>query len=137
MKASTILKAGGIYNGLCALLHAGFPGMFKWNDVLALLPPDKSPFLAQPLYIMNWCMLIFWIILAWIPLFNSQELLKPGIGRTLLSSLVVFWIIRIFILQPVYIGLSAPVSWYMIGFFSIGLLLFAIPLMMSIKQSAP
>ncbi len=135
MKASTFLKAGGIFNVLCALLHIAFPGMFKWNEILALLPPDKSPFLSQPLYIMNWCMLIFWLILAWIPLFNSKALLEPGLGRTLLSSLVIFWIIRIFILQPVYIGLSAPVSWCMIGFFSIGLILFIIPLGMSIKQT--
>ncbi len=134
MKSSTILKVGGIYNGLCALIHVMFPNIFKWDEVLALLPPDKSPFLAQPLYIMNWCMLVFWVILAWIPIFNSQELLKPGIGRTLLSSLVLFWIIRIFILQPVYIGITEPVSWCMVGFFSIGLALFAIPLVMSVKE---
>ncbi len=134
MKSSTILKVGGLYNVLCALLHVVFPGIFKWDEVLALLPPDKSPFLAQPLYIMNWCMLVFWLILGWILFFNSQEMLKPGIGRTLLSSLVLFWIIRIFILQPVYIGITAPVSWYMIGFFSIGLALSAIPLAMSVKE---
>ncbi len=134
MKASIFIKAGGIYNGLCALLHAGFPGIFKWDKILALLPPDKSPFLSQPLYIMNWCLLIFWLILTWIPLFHSRELLKPGLGRTLLTSLVIFWIIRIFILQPFYIGVTAPMSWYMIGFFSIGLALFAIPLGMTFRK---
>jgi len=131
MKTEFLLKIGGLYNTLCALLHVVFPKMFKWGEILLQLPGDKAPFLAQPLYIMNWCMAVFWIILAYIPIVHSSDLLKPGLGRTLLWSIVIFWIIRIFVLQAVYIGLTALISWQMIGFFLIGLILFAVPLIKS------
>lgn len=128
------LKAGGVFNGLCALLHLGFPGFMKWDETLALLPQDKSPFVEQPLFIMNWCLLIFWVILAWLPLFYSHELLETRLGRSIMVSLILFWIIRICILQPVYIGVSAPISWGMIVFFMIGLLLFSVPLGLELKK---
>ena len=134
MKLELLLKIGGIYNILCALLHVLFPRMFKWEEILLLLPDDKRPFLEQPLHIMNWCMAAAWIILAYITLVYTSELLKPGLGRTVLASIVVFWMIRIFVLQPLYIGIKDPVSWQMIGFFMIGLILFAIPLVKSLKQ---
>ena len=132
MKIELLLKVGGIYNILCALLHVAFPKMFNWGAILLLLPGDKRPFLEQPLHIMNWCMAIFWIILAYIPLAHTSDLLKPGLGRTLLASIVAFWIIRIFVLQPVYIGLRDPISWQMIGFFLVGLFLFSVPLVKSL-----
>lgn len=132
MEMITILKIGGGYNILCALLHVAFPGMFKWGEILKLLPEEKEPFLSQPLYIMNWCLMIFWLILAYIPVFHGDELLKPGIGRTLLFSIVLFWIIRLFILQPLYIGMKEPVSWVMSVFWLIGLILFAVPLIQSV-----
>ncbi|MCP3940644.1 MAG: hypothetical protein GY710_04070 [Desulfobacteraceae bacterium] len=134
MKIEFLLKIGGVYNLLCALLHLVFPKMFGWKEILLLLPGDKRPFLEQPLYIMNWCMGIFWIIFAYICFVHSSDLLKPGIGRTLLVSMVTFWIIRIFVLQPVYIGLCAPISWQMIGFFMVGLILFAVPLIKSLRS---
>jgi len=132
MTIEHLLKIGGVYNILCALLHVAFPKKFDWGGVLALLPGDKRPFLEQPLHIMNWCMTVSWLLLGYITLAHTSELLQPGLGRTLLISIVVFWIIRIFILQPFYIGMKDPISWQMTGFFLAGLVLFALPLVKSI-----
>ncbi len=132
MNIEFLLKIGGIYNILCALLHLAFPKILKWDEILKQLFNEQRPFIEQPLKIMNWCLFIFWIILAYIPLVHTSELLNTGLGRTLLSSIVIFWSIRIFILQPAYIGVKDPISWKMIGFFLVGLLLFAIPLLKSI-----
>ncbi len=77
---------------------------------------------------MSCSMAVFWNVFAYISLVHASELLKPGLGRTLLVSIVAFWIIRIFLLQPLYIGLKDPISWQMIGFFQVGLMLFAVPL---------
>jgi hypothetical protein len=132
MEKELLLKIGGIYNILCALLHVLFPRMFKWGKILKLLPGDKRLILEPSLHIMNWCMAIFWVILAYISLVYTSELLLPGLGRTLLASIVIFWVIRIFVLQPVYIGIRDPRSWIMIGFFLVGLILFAVPLVESL-----
>ncbi len=134
MKHELLLKIGGVYNVLCAFLHVVFPQMFKWQVILSELPGDKRPLIEQPLLIMNWCLAVFWIILAYIAIIHSKDLLKQGIGRALLVSIVAFWLIRIFILQPLYIGLSDPISFKMIGFFLVGLFLFGIPLIGSLIQ---
>ena len=83
---------------------------------------------------MNWCMAVFWVILAYISLVHTSELLIPGLGRTLLVSIVIFWIIRIFVLQPLYVGIKNRMSWQMIGFFLVGLILFAVPLVQSLRS---
>lgn len=133
MDKEVLLKIGGIYNILCALLHVIFPKMFKWDLILQTVPDNTRPILKPNLYIMNWCLAVFWIILAYIALVHTSELLMPGIGRALLTWIVIFWIIRIFVLQPVYIGIQDPRSWIMIGFFLVGLILFAVPLIASLR----
>ncbi len=127
-----LLKIGGIYHLICALLHVVFPKALNWDDILVLLPNDKRPLVESPLKIMNWALAVIWLIFAYIPFFYSQQLLEPGIGRALLTSIVIFWIIRIFILQPVYMGIKEQVSKRMIGFFLVGLMLFGLPWVLSI-----
>lgn len=134
MEKELLLKIGGIYNILCALLHVIFPKMFKWGKILKLLPRDKRLILEPSLHIMNWCMAVFWVILAYIALVHTSELLMPGLGRTLLASIVIFWVIRIFVLQPLYIGIKNRASWPMIAFFLVGLILFAVPLVQSLSS---
>ena len=132
MGSDLLLKVGGVYNILCALLHVIFPKMFQWDKILESLPGDKRLVLRPSLHIMNWCMAVIWVILAYIPLAHTSELLKPGLGRTLLASIVIFWVVRIFVLQPIYIGIKNRMSWQMIAFFLVGLILFAVPLVQSL-----
>ena len=134
MGSELLLKIGGIYNILCALLHVIFPKMFQWDKILESLPRDKRLTLRPSLHIMNWCMAVFWGILAYIPLVHTSELLLPGLGRTLLASIVIFWVIRIFVLQPLYIGVKNRASRQMIAFFLVGLILFTVPLVQSLRS---
>ena len=134
MGKELLLKIGGIYNILCALLHVIMPRRYKWDDILQQLPDNIRLLIKPSLYIMNWCLVIFWLILAYIALVHTSELLLPGLGRTLLASIVIFWVIRIFVLQPVYIGIQYPRSWIMIGFFLVGLILFVVPLVQSLRS---
>ncbi len=127
-----ILKIGGIYNILCALLHVMFPKMLGWEKILPSIPDHQRPFVRQPLYIMNWCLALFWVILAYIPIFYADQMLTTGLGKSLLAAIVIFWLIRIFVLQPVYIGMKSAESRKMTGFFLVGLILFAVPLMGSL-----
>ena len=134
MEKELLLKFGGIYNIVCALLHVIMPRRYKWDDILQQLPGNIRLLIKPSLHIMNWCLVIFWLILAYIALVHTSELLIPGLGRALLASIVIFWIVRIFVLQPVYIGIRDPRSWIMIGFFLVGLILFAVPLVESLRS---
>jgi hypothetical protein len=127
-----LLKIGGMYNILCALLHVIMPRRYKLDAILQLLPDNIRLLVRSSLYIMNWCLVIFWLILAYIAFVYTSALLLPGLGRTLLASLVIFWFIRIFVLQPLYIGIKNRMSWRMIAFFLVGLILFAVPLVQSL-----
>src|SRR4030042_1494066 len=133
MEQELLLKIGGIYNILCALLHVIMPRRYKLDMILQQLPDNIRLLIKPSLHIMNWCLVIFWLILAYIALVHTSALLLPGLGRALLASIVIFWVIRIFVLQPVYIGLRDPRSWIMIGFFLVGLILFAVPLIASLR----
>ena len=76
---------------------------------------------------MNWNQLIFWLILAYISLFFSDELLSSPLGKSILTIIVLFWIIRILIFQPLYVGFKTGISKLQLLFFIPGLILFIIP----------
>jgi hypothetical protein len=134
MKTEYAVKACGVYNFLCALIHVFFPAMFKWAAIIADLPEKYVPFISSPLYIMNGCMAVFWAVFGILAFFYPRDFLKPGLGRAFLASLAVFWIIRMFVFQPVYVGFGDPVSPPMMAFFSVGLLLTAGPLVYSVRR---
>ena len=133
MNAETVIKACGIYNGLCALIHVFFPSMLKWSAIISELPERSAPFISNPLYIMNGCMAVFWVMFGGLAFFYPGDFLKPGLGRAFLASLTAFWIIRMFVFQPVFMGFGDPASGPMMAFFSVGLLLTAGPLLYSIR----
>ena len=122
-----LLKIGGAFNLLCAALHVLFPYIFKWNEGLSCLAEKNVVTVGGSLYIMNYCLLVFWVILACIALFGTDELIRTRIGKMLMTGMVMFWVIRILILQPLYVGWGYPGSWPMIGLFMAGMLLFAVP----------
>ncbi len=134
MKNETFVKLAGIHCVLCGLLHPPMPYQFKWAELLAFIPAESRTYIGDSLHIMNWCMAVGWILLAYILIKFSKDMVRPGLGRTILASMVIFWIIRICILQPVYIGLNSAISMQMMGFFIVGLVLFIIPLVRSLKN---
>jgi hypothetical protein len=134
MKNETIVKLAGIHCLICGLLHIPLPVMFKWAELLAYIPAESRNVIGDALYIMNWCMTAGWFLLAYIFIRYSKETLVPGIGRALLTAMVIFWVIRIFVLQPYYMGITSSISIQMLVNFFIGLILFTIPLARTIKK---
>lgn len=122
-----LIKIGGIFHLICALSHILFPKVFKWEENLQELPPIKKITIRKTMHLMNTCILIFWLILAYIPFFYSNEILATKLGKVVLTSIIFFWIIRIFVLQPILIGLKTKESWLRTAFFIFGLMLFFIP----------
>jgi len=122
-----LLKIGGVYHLLCAILHIFFPYMFQWSERIAPLTGESAMVISANLSIMNYCLLVFWVILAYIPIVHTVELLETGMGRALLTGIVLFWIVRIFVLQPLYVGYTTPESLITVAVFAAGLAMFFNP----------
>ncbi|PKL39950.1 MAG: hypothetical protein CVV44_06935 [Spirochaetae bacterium HGW-Spirochaetae-1] len=135
MKALWFLRLGGIYHLFCAAIHLFFPSMFKWDEALSLLPPPHNMIMGANLNIMNLCMLFFWVMLGVLPLVFARDITESRFGRAFLAFIVLFWIFRIGVLQPIYVGFSTAESLHMTGFFIIGLVLFTVPLAQSLRSA--
>jgi hypothetical protein len=122
-----LLKLGGIFHLICALFHIAFPRMFNWDENLSELSGEKKIIIKQNLHIMNLSLLLLWLIFAVVPFFFPSELLTTSIGKTILFSILVFWIIRIFVLQPILAGIKTKESWQQIIFFLVGFIFFIVP----------
>ncbi|MBN1495337.1 MAG: hypothetical protein JXA07_01120 [Spirochaetes bacterium] len=122
-----LLKIGGGFHLFCAALHVCFPSMFKWSERIAPLSGEDALVISANLSIMNYCLLVFWVILAYIPLLYAEEMLETKLGKALLTGIVLFWAVRIFVLQPLYVGFEGPESLVTVAVFLAGIALFAIP----------
>jgi hypothetical protein len=130
-----LLKIGGLYHFLCAVLHVFFPHVFKWGERIASLSGDNFMIINANLNIMNYCLLVFWVMLAYLPFFHTSELLETKVGKALLAFVVIFWCIRIFVLQTVFVGYNSSDSIILGSIFFVGMLLFAVPLAKSVAAS--
>jgi hypothetical protein len=122
-----LLKCGGIFHFICAVSHLVFPHLFQWKSKLSNLSDENQSQILNSLTLMNSCQLIFWLIFAFIPLFYTEDLIDSPLGKGILTAIVLFWIVRIFVLQPVIIGFKTKISKLQVAFFTIGLILFIIP----------
>ena len=127
MSNELLLKLGGIFHLICALFHIVFPRMFNWDENLSELSGEKNIIIQPNLHIMNLSLLLLWLIFAVVPFFFPSELLTTSIGKTILFSILVFWIIRIVVLQPILAGIKTKESWQQIIFFSVGVIFFIVP----------
>jgi hypothetical protein len=108
-------------------LHIYFPHFFQWDQRLASLSGDNAMIISANLAIMNYCLLVFWVILAYLPIVHADDMLETRMGKSLLTGIVVFWMIRIFVLQPLYVGYKSPESLITVAMFSAGMAMFAVP----------
>ena len=101
--------------------------MFKLKENLSKLPDENKVVIEESLYISNICILLFWLILAYIPFFFAHELLTTQIGKSFLTCIIIKLIIRIFVLHPIFSDIKTRFSIIRILFFISGFLLFLIP----------
>jgi len=127
MQYELCIKLGGIFHLICALFHVVSPRIFKWRENLNILPEENKATIKESLYISNICILLFWLILAYIPFFYPHELLTTSMGKSLLTCIIIIWIIRIFILHPIFSDIKKKFSIIRIIFFLSGFLLFLLP----------
>ena len=123
-----MIQLGGIFYFILAVFHLFYPRLFKWESNLKGLDVKRKDVIKQNLYVSNASMLVLWLFFSFLSLFYAKELLSTSIGKGILIGIVIFWIIRIFIIQPIYIGMKTKKSIIRVIFFIIGAAFYLIPL---------
>lgn len=125
MSASqTFLFAGGIFHLALAVFHLFFWRIFHWKEDLASLTRINRAIMQ----ILNVCLTFLFFVMAYVSFVHATELLSTALGRIILASIALFWILRL-ILQFVFFGARHRVSVLFIVIFLVGASLYLLPLM--------
>jgi len=117
-----VVLVGGIYNLAFGIYHLMFWKLFKWKEDL------KNIHLVNRgiMQILNLCLAFLFFVMAYISIFNIKDLLDTGIGKTLIISFAVFWLLRS-IEQIVFFGLKSKISVIHFILFILGALIYTYP----------
>lgn len=117
-----IIIGGFIWIGLF-LFHALFWRLFDWkNDLEKLNSVNKAI-----MQVMNFALMLFTLIFAYISFFHAEELLTTPLGKTTLIGIVSFGIFRAS-LQPIFFNLKDARSKIFFGVMILGTLIYLVPL---------
>ena len=118
------IYCAGVYSLSLAVFHILFwrIPMFNWKEELDKL----SPINKGVMQVLNLCLIVLFVLIGFISLTHTSELLYTSLGRTLLAGLSMFWLIR-FICQFVF-WKNNRLIYHII--FASGFILFLLPLLL-------
>jgi hypothetical protein len=122
--SQTFLFAGGIFHLAIAIFHLFFWRIFHWKKDLASLTRINRAIVQ----ILNLCLTFFFFVMAYISFVHASELMSTALGRTILATIALFWILRL-ILQVTYFGARHRISILFIVIFLVGAALYLLPWM--------
>jgi len=118
----SFIFAGGVYHIAFAIFHLMFWKIFQWKRDLARLTMINR----QVMQILNLCLTLVFLIMAYISLFHSGELLSTSLGKTMLFAITLFWFLRM-IEQIIFFGLKTTKSIVFTLIFLLGTVIYLIP----------
>lgn len=118
-----LLFAGSVFHFAFAVFHLFFWRIFRWREDLASLTRINRAIMQ----ILNLCLTFLFFVMAYVSFFHVAELLTTSLGRTILASVAIFWILRL-IEQVIFFGAINRLSILLILLFLIGALLYLLPL---------
>ncbi len=127
MNLKAIVYIAGVHLIFCGLTHIGFSKIFNWEEEL----PKMSPENRACIQILNHCLMLFWYMAGALYILFADEIISTSIGKAILTGICIFWVIRLFIIQPIYVGFKTKDSWVQIVIFITGLALSIVPLVFS------
>ena len=89
--ARTALLAGGVLHLLWAGFHLAFPRLFRWDTALAALDRVNGSILR----VLTLCLTFQFLVLGWLSLAFTDELLTTPLGQALCAGLAGFWLLRL------------------------------------------
>jgi hypothetical protein len=123
MNTYLLLTIGGILHLSVAVFHLLFWHLFKWKiDLKSLSPINKS---VMP--VMNICLIIYFLMNAFISFFYPDELINTNLGVSISTFITFFWLVRT-VLQFIYFDYKKPVSILLIIIFISLTLIYASPI---------
>ncbi len=96
-----LVFVSGVLNLMFAVFHMMFWRLFKWKDELGRISADNRSIMQ----VLNLVLIFVFIAAAYIAFFHGPELIQTQLGKTLLISGALFWLLRA-IYQPVFWGLN-------------------------------
>ena len=85
-----LLLAGGLLNFLLAIFKIAMPYLFHWQDALG----SSAAHMWATVYAENLGISLLLLFFAYMSIFQWQELLKAGLGKTALLVISSLWIFR-------------------------------------------
>jgi hypothetical protein len=118
-----LVTTAGLYDAAFGIFHLFFWRIFHWREDLENLSSVNRSIMQ----VLNLCLIFLFFVMAYACLFQSQEMLSTGLGRTLMVSLSLFWFLRA-IEQVIFFGTKNAVSLGFILVFLAGCVLHLLPL---------
>lgn len=86
-----MILLGGILWAICFVFHIFFWKLFDWkNDLESLNKVNKSI-----IQVLNLCLMLCFLVFAYISLFQADELLNTSLGKTLIAGMALFGLFRV------------------------------------------
>ena len=118
-----LLIVGSFYHIGFAIFHLFFWRLFHWKKDLASLAIINR----SVMQILNLHITFVFIIVAYISMFYSSEMVSTNLGKVIIASISIFWFIR-FIDQIFFFGLKKRLSIILAIFFLVGCIIYLIPI---------
>jgi hypothetical protein len=121
--AEISLFAGGIYNLAFAIFHMFFWKLFDWKkDLVSLTPVNRSV-----VQILNLCLTFMILVMSYVSLFLSREMLTTNLGQKLMLAFALFWFLRM--LEQIFVfEVKNKLSVVFTLIFLLGSILYTIPM---------
>ncbi|MEO8074582.1 MAG: hypothetical protein ABI686_15210 [Acidobacteriota bacterium] len=86
----TLIIIGGFLWLAFFVFHLFFWKLFDWKrDLSSLTPVNKAV-----MQVLNLCLMLVFLIFAYISIFHTDELLTTGLGKSMLVGIVLFGVFR-------------------------------------------
>ena len=104
MNSAILYITGAVCIGM-AIFHLNFSKIFAWKTQL-----DKLSRVNRSIMIvMNYCLILLFILMAMFALYYQNELLDTTLGNAILLCFSLFWAAR-FLMQFIYFSVKHPLS---------------------------
>lgn len=118
-----VVSAGGIYNLAFGIYHLIFWKLFNWKKDLKKIHSVNRGIMQ----VLNLCLIFLFFVMAYVSIFNTKDLLYTGIGKALLISFTLFWLLRS-IEQVAFFGMKSKISVIHFVLFIFGALIYSYPI---------
>ena len=120
---NTLIIIGGFFGLAFFVFHIFFWKIFDWKrDLKSLTSINRNV-----MQVLNLCLMVCFLIFAYVSIFHTVELLTTGLGRSIMFGIAGLWLFRA-VMQPMFFGLKNSISIAFFIVFLIGAGIYAVPL---------